>query len=352
MSSEKTEEPTAKKIRDARMRGEVAKSRDFTQTVLILAIFGYLIVTGPTLVQDIMRLMVMPAQFIGVDFRQAISVLLVEMFQEAALIVLPVILIVLVVGIFFEALQTGLNIAFEALKPSAKKLNVVSNAQNIFSKNNLVEFLKNLFKVGVLSLVIYLLVRDALGLLISIPYHGLQNLGQVVGELLRKMLIYVGGVYVVVGLADLAWQRHQYRKKLMMTKDEVKQEYKTSEGDPHIKSQRKGLHRELLAHDAVASSRKASVLITNPTHYAIAVRYDESLDALPVVLAKGEGALAERMMAAAREAGVPVMQNIELAHALFDEAELDQYVPSDLVEPVAEVLRLVRELAAAGGSQR
>ena len=349
MSSEKTEQPTQKKIRDARKRGEVAKSKDFTQTVLIVALFGYLIAASGAIIQEIRELMILPARFIGVEFRQAISMVVVELFEAAALVLIPILLIVIVVGIFSEAFQTGMNISFEALKPSAKKLNVISNAKNIFSKNNLVEFLKNILKITIISFLVYILVKDALGSLMSIPYEGMDNMGALVAELLKKMIIYIGLAYFTISAADFAWQRHQYTKKLMMTKDEVKQEYKSSEGDPHIKSQRKGLYMELVASDAVASTRKASVVVTNPTHLAIALRYEEDETPLPVVLAKGEGALAEKMIAAAQEAGVPIMQNIPLAHALFEQAELDQYIPSELVEPVAEVLKLVQSLKLETG---
>ncbi len=349
MSGEKTEDPTPKKLRDARSRGEVAKSRDFTQTVLVIALFAYLVIAGDRISRDILELMAMPSRFIGVDFRQAISLMLQEVLESAALMLIPILLIVLVLGIFVEAVQTGLNISFEALKPSAKKLNVVENAKNIFSKNNLVEFFKNLLKVAVLSVVVYMLIRHSLGMLLAIPYEGMENLGRLLTELLKQMVTYIALAYLVLASADLLWQRHQYRKKLMMSKDEVKQEYKSSEGDPLIKSQRRGLHMEMMAGNAVASARKATVLITNPTHLAIALRYDEDETPLPLVLAKGEGALAEQMIAAAREAGVPVMQNIPLARALFGSAEPDQYIPSDLIEPVAEVLKLVAALRDEGG---
>jgi len=122
------------------------------------------------------------------------------------------------------------------------------------------------------------------------------------------------------------------------------------EGDPQIKSMRKQLHQEMLQNDAVQQSRNATVLVTNPTHLAVALRYDQDDTPLPLVLAKGEGALATAMIKAAREAGVPVMQNIPLAHALFNEAEVSQYIPSDLIEPVAAVLRLVRQLAHQPGN--
>ncbi len=343
--SEKTEQPTAKKLRDARQRGEVAKSKDFTQTALIVALFAYIIAQGGTIVDEFSRVLLLPYKVIGADFKQAMGLVLDESIRAAVLLILPFLGIVIGVGIFAEAIQTGLLVAFESIKPSAKKLNVIANAKNMFSKKNLVEFLKSLAKIAILGWVVYLLVRDALPLLMHIPYRGMGELGSLVSELLKTLIIQTGFAYVVISLADLAWQRFQYTKGLMMSKDEVKQEYKTSEGDPHVKGHRKQLHQEMLQNDAVQSARSASVVVTNPTHLAIAIRYEEDETPLPIVTGKGEGALAEKMIEAAREAGVPVMQDIPLAHALFDQAPLDQYIPSDLVEPVAAVLRLVRQLA-------
>lgn len=258
---------------------------------------------------------------------------------------LPFVLIVLVVGMFSEFLQVGVVLAFEKLKPSAKKLNVMSNLKNIFSKKNLVELLKSIIKIAFLSVLVTLVVRDALPELMAVPHSGLAGLEAGVGGMMRALIVNIAVAYVVISLADFVWQRMQYRKGLMMSKEDIKQEFKEMEGDPHIKHKRKHLHQEMVMHGAVASTRKASVLVTNPTHLAVAIYYEPDETPLPVVLAKGEGALAEQMMRAAREAGVPVMQNIPLARALMASALPDQYIPSELIEPVAEVLRLVRKLA-------
>ena len=152
-------------------------------------------------------------------------------------------------------------------------------------------------------------------------------------------------VYVVIALADFGYQRFAYKKDLMMSKDEVKREYKESEGDPHIKGHRKHLHQELMMSGMVEKTRKASVVVTNPTHFAVALYYDDDKTPLPIVLAKGADLIAKRMIEIAREEGIPVMQNIPLARALYANAQLDQYIPSDLLEPVAEVLRVVRQVA-------
>lgn len=342
--SEKTEQPTPKRLRDSRKKGDVAYSKDFTQTLLILAIFGYLLGSSGHIVESLGQMILLPGTVLRLDFHDAANTLVTELLTDAAWLVLPFIGIVLGVGIFADAMQVGILFAFEKLKPSGKKLNVLSNAKNMFSKKNLVEFLKSCVKIGLLSSLLALLIRDAMPIMTSIPEAGLAGLGQVVGMLLKTMLVYIGLAYSFIALADFVWQRMQYRKGLMMSKDEVKQEYKQMEGDPHIKHQRKHLHQELLQQSAVQSARRATVLVTNPTHLAVALHYDEDETPLPVILAMGEGALAQRMMEAAREAGVPVMQNIPLARALTAQGEAGQYIPSELIEPVAEVLRLLQQL--------
>ncbi|MET1115637.1 MAG: type III secretion system export apparatus subunit SctU [Comamonas sp.] len=342
--SEKTEQPTSKKLRDSREKGDVAYSKDFTQTLLILAIFGYLLGNSAHIVESLGQMILLPSTLLRLNFQDAANTLVIELLTAAAWVVLPFIGIVLGVGIFADAMQVGILFAFEKLKPSGKKLDVLSNAKNMVSKKNLMEFLKSCVKIGILSSLLTVLIRDAMPIMTSIPEAGLAGLGQVMAALLKTMLVHIGLAYSVIALADFVWQRLQYRKGLMMSKDEIKQEYKQMDGDPHIKHHRKQMHQEMQQHGAVQSARKATVVVTNPTHLAVALRYDEDETPLPVILAKGEGALAQRMMEAAREAGVPVMQNVALARALTAQGQAGQYIPSELIEPVAEVLRLLQQL--------
>lgn len=342
--SEKTEQPTAKKLRKAREDGQVAHSKDFTQTVLILALFGYLLMDAERLFQSLAEMMLTPVGVLGMDFEDAANAVITALLKDAVWLLLPFLLIVIGLGLLAEMLQTGMNFAFKAMLPSAKKLNILSNVKNVVSIKNLIEFLKSNLKIAFLSALIYLVVRDALPTLMTLPAAGLAGVGQAVGMLLKTMIVNVAVAYTVIALADLVWQRFQHTKGLMMSKDEIKQEHKEAEGDPHIKHQRKHLHQEMLQHGAVQSTRKAQVVVTNPTHLAIAIQYDKDKTPLPVVVAKGEGWLAQRMVEAAREEGIPVLQNIPLAHALMNTAQLDQYIPSELIEPVAEVLRLVQRM--------
>lgn len=343
MSGEKTEQPSHKKLRDARNKGEVAHSKDFTQTLLVLALFGYMIGNAQNIIEALGRILLLPADLAGMPFEMALPQALDAGLREAIALLLPFVLIVLGVGMFGEFLQVGIVLAFQKLKPSGQKLNPMANLKNMFSKKNLVEFLKSLLKIAFLSALVTVVVRDALPELMSVPYSGLAGLQTGVGGMLRTLIVNIAVAYVIISLADFAWQRFQHRKGLMMSKEEIKQEYKEMEGDPHIKHKRKHLHQEMVMHGATGQARKASVVVTNPTHLAVALYYEPEETPLPLVLAKGEGALAEAMMQAAREAGVPVMQNIPLARALTAQGEAGQFIPSELVEPVAEVLRLLQQ---------
>ncbi len=344
--SEKTEYPTSKKLRQAREDGQVAHSKDFTQTALILALFGYMLGSSDDIIKTLSQMILLPTDVMGMNFEEAVNTLATKLFNESVKLLAPFLLIVIGLGLFIELVQTGMLFAFKAMMPSAKKLNVISNVKNIFSVKNLMEFLKSNIKIAFLSALIYVILRDAIPGLMTLPQAGLVGVALALGTLLKVMITNISVGYVVIALADFAWQRHQHVKGLMMSKDEIKQEYKEAEGDPHIKHQRKHLHQEMMQEGAVHATKKASVVVTNPTHLAIAIQYDKDKTPLPVVVAKGEGWLAERMIAAAHEEGIPVLQNIPLAHALMDTAALDQYIPSELIEPVAQVLRLVQEMNA------
>ena len=350
--SEKTEEPSAKKLRDARKKGEVARSKDFTQTLLILSLFGYLVANADRIIRSFGEMVLVPSTLTGLNFLDAANTAWTKLSQEATAILMPVILIVIGVGIFGEMMQVGVLLAFEALKPSGKKLDVVSNLKNIFSKKSLIDFIKSLVKIGILSTIVFILLRDNLGNMMSIPRAGLPGVANAIGAMMRSMLIYLSVAYTTLALADFGWQRYSHRKGLMMSKDEVKQEYKESEGDPHIKQHRRHLHQEMLSEEvSVERAKTATAVITNPTHIAVTIYYEKDETPLPVVSAMGEGNLAQRMIDAAKEAGVPVTQNIPLARSLFYSATVSHYIPSDLIEPVAEVLKLVQQLKGEEGMQ-
>ncbi|MCY0387289.1 EscU/YscU/HrcU family type III secretion system export apparatus switch protein [Robbsia sp. Bb-Pol-6] len=367
MSSEKTEPPSHKKLNDARRKGDVAHSKDFTQTLLILSLLAYLVLRGRAIFETLAALVLFAGRISAaasaaasatasatastfspvppLSFSGAVAALGREAAGACLDIVAPFLLIVIGVGVFAETVQVGVLLAFEKLKPSAKKLNPAANLKNIVSKKNLIEFVKSVVKIGFLSVLVWRVVAAALPELFTLPRAGVDGVFASVGVLMTTLLLNVAVAYVALGVADLAWQRYLHRQGLRMSKDDVKREYKEMEGDPHVRSMRRNLQKEMAMQGATAGARRASVLITNPTHYAVAIYYEAAETPLPIVLAKGEGALAQRMIDEAREAGVPVLRDIPLARALSARAEIAQYIPETFIEPVAEVLRLVRQWA-------
>ena len=342
--SEKTELPTPQRLRKAREDGQVPYSKDFTQTVLVASLFGYMLVASDTLVRGFAEMMLMPASVIGMEFEQAVNSVATQLLRRGAKLLAPFIGIVLVVGLLADATQTGMNISFKALKPSGKKLDVVANAKNMFSAKSLFEFVKSNLKIALLSAILYFSLRSALPVLLTVPRGGVEAVGIATVVLMKTIVLSVSIGYFAIAVADLVWQRFQYVRQLKMSIDEVKQEYKEAEGDPHIKHKRRELHRELLQGNELDRTRKASVVVTNPTHLAVAIAYEKEVTPLPVVVAMGEGLHAFRIAAIAREHGIPVLQNIPLARGLMATATLNEYIPSDLIEPVAQVLRLVLEM--------
>jgi type III secretion protein U len=342
--SEKTEQPTDHRIRQAREDGQVAKSKDFTEVLLMGALVGYTLAAGPGIFRRFAEMITLPGQLAGLQFGAGLALAGNSLLRAGVEILLPYLLIVIVVGVLAEAFQTGMLVSFKALMPKGDKLNPVTNLQQMFSKKNLMEFAKSCLKVVVLTAIVFLVVRDAMGTLVKLPLAGVGTAGAVLTDVLWTLFQNVFLVFAAIGLADLAWQRHQYIKGLMMSVEEIKQEYKQQEGDPHMKGHRKELAKEIVMGEAVQHARQATAVVTNPTHLAVALFYESGKTPLPVVLAMGAGVVAEAMKRAAEEAGVPVIQDIPLARGLVRRARAKEYIPSDFIEPVAQLLLAVQRL--------
>lgn len=346
MSSEKTEHPTRHKLQEARKEGQVAKSRDFTQVLLIGALFGYTLGNAESIVKQIAAILLMPPQLYKMEFRGAIALAIADLGREGILLLAPYIVIVIVIALFGELIQTGILFAFKALMPKLDKLNPATNVKNIFSMKNAVEFVKSTLKVVFLSAVVYYVVRMELNPLLLIPYYGAEHAGLMLGITIRTLVIYTFIGFAIIAFFDFLYQRHNHIKQLRMSIEEVKQEYKQMEGDPHIKRHRRGLAKELaMGEGGNQAARKSTVVVTNPTHYAVALYYDEVETPLPIVLAKGADREARQIVRIAEEENIPVMENVPLTRALMATASINQYIPSELVEGVAEVLLALRRLA-------
>ncbi|MCP5306237.1 MAG: type III secretion system export apparatus subunit SctU [Chromatiaceae bacterium] len=342
--SEKTEQPTPKKLRDARKKGQVASSKEISSAALILSMLALLWGMSDMYMDMLREMILLPTEYLGAEFRFALHQVLHGVFSIAAKLVIPVILLVIVVSVLSHVFQYGLLFALQSLKPDINKLNPMQGVKKIVSLKNLVEFAKSVFKILFLSILLFLVIRSALPDLVKITRCGLGCIPVVLGALLKILVINAAFVFIIIAAADFVFQKFLFIKKMKMTKEEVKREYKEMEGDPFIKGKRRQLHQEMLAESVVHSVKHSSVVITNPTRIAIALDYREGETPLPIVRAKGENLIAKRIIEIAREEGIPVMENVPLARALHEQTRVDQYIPPDLIEAVAEVLRWVQRL--------
>ncbi len=345
MKEEKTEQPTPKKLRDARNKGQVAKSKEICSAAMIVGLFIYLWAASEFLLTQLKSLILMPARFHGISFEKALIPMVVIMAQKAMLIVLPFVIAGFALGFLSNFLQVGGLFSIDPIKPDMKKMNPVEGFKRIFSLSNLMELLKSIFKIIFLGVLLCFVLIKSIDVLIKIPFSGLWGVVAALAGVLKIIILACAIVFILVAIADHFLQKYLHVRKLKMTKDEVKREFKEMEGDPVIKGKRKQLHQELAMGDTAAKVKKASVVVTNPTRLAIALMYDKEQTKLPVVSAMGENLAARIIVNTARENNVPVLQNIPLAWSLFETADVDTYIPSELIEPVAEVLRWVKQLS-------
>ncbi|MEW4561518.1 type III secretion system export apparatus subunit SctU [Bremerella sp. JC770] len=341
MSGEKTEQPTQKRLRDARKKGQVAHSKEVSSTATLLGVFAYFLFGHRWIHQQVMEMMVLPTQYLNQPFSTAFSEIIIGVALYMGLICGPVIAIIIVVGIGTNYLQVGPLFSIESITPKLEKLNPAEKFKQIFSVKNFVEFAKSNFKVAFLGILIYYLIRSSIPTLVYSPFDGLPGVVRILNHLMFSLAMVTSFAYIVIATADYFFQKKQYRKQLMMTKSEVKQEHKENEGDPQIKSKRRQLHRELANDEAIQKTKQSTVLVTNPTHFAVALYYEKGITQLPITLVKGKGDLALRMISAAKDDGIPIVRNIPLARALYADADIDRFIPKEFIAPVAEVLRIV-----------
>ncbi|MDR2735929.1 MAG: type III secretion system export apparatus subunit SctU [Puniceicoccales bacterium] len=346
MSEDKTEMPTPKRMRDARNKGNVAKSADVNSTALLIGIFCYIGMGWEKHLKNLCELLLIPSYYVGPHlgdyFRHAMIGVAIKMLT----IVMPLVGIVILIGIAANFAQVGILFTMKPIAPDISKINPMAKAKQIFSMKNLFEFGKSSLKILFLGTLIYMLVKGVIDDMLSLPFCGIGGVIDVLGPIMELFAKNVIFAYIVVAIIDYAFQKRNWTKQLMMSKDEIKREYKESEGDGQIKGKRKQLHREMMEEDPPQRTKKASVLVTNPEHMAVALLYDidRPVFPLPLVLAKGVGKVAEKMIEIARENNVPIMRNVPLAHALMDTAEILEFIPGALIGPVAEVLRWVKNM--------
>lgn len=343
MAGQKTEQPTVKHLRDARAEGQVAKSREIPAALAVLAVFSFVWIGYDWISGEFESLLLLAIAGIEQPFPDAATILARAAIRVAATVLIPCLALAAVAGTAGHLVQTGVLFAFTPVTPKLDRLHPKQWFGRVFSIGNLVELLRSVVKIAAIAAVFYLVFADSLPFLLRLADQGMPGVDTALRRVMRNAAAYSLAVFAVVAVLDWLFQRHRFIREHMMSREEVKREFKEMEGDPLIKDRRKQLHRELAAGGQLEGVRKADVLVTNPTHFAIAIQYREAETPLPLILAKGEGALAEKMMKAAEEAGVPIVRNVSLARDLWDQGRELEYVPSPLIEPVAEVLAQVRD---------
>lgn len=343
---EKTEQATPKKLRDAKRKGQVAKSQDFPAAFTFIVSIAATLASIPFFYDQLGGMIIACFKLINEPNKeQLITSLFGQAILSIAMCSIPVLVVTMFIGILTTFVSVGPVWAPEVFKFDIKKFNPVENIKAKFKVKTLVELLKSLFKVFVAAYIVYGIVRSGLDTITHTIGMPVLQACAVFAAFLKEVIIKVGLFFIVIAIFDISYQKHTFSKEMKMEKFEVKQEYKDTEGDPHIKSRRRQIAHEIAYQDNPASgAARAKGVVTNPTHLAIALDYEKTIDPCPFIIAMGQGPLAEEIIRVAEENKVPIIRNIPLAHKLWEDGKLFQYIPEETYEPVAEILHWIQSL--------
>ncbi|MGE5390562.1 MAG: flagellar biosynthesis protein FlhB [Deltaproteobacteria bacterium] len=340
---EKTEQATPRRREDARKKGQVFKSADLNSAVILITGSVLLYLTMASMI-DILRsftsLYILDRTMQDFSVQYA-SELLLEVIYIMARMLLPILVGTFIAAFAISYLQVGAVISSEALTPKLERINPIEGFKRIFSRRALMELVKSLFKVGITGYIVYTVIKKYYYLFPRFLDMELTATCKAFGAVVFEMAIKVGVCFVILGLIDYIYQWFEYEKSLKMSKHEVKQEYKQAEGDPLIKSRQKQIQREFAMKRMMSEVPKADVVITNPTHFAVALKYEfEAMDA-PVVVARGQDFVALRIKEIARQNNVTIVEDPPLARTLYYSTDLGDAIPEELYQSIAEILAFI-----------
>jgi flagellar biosynthetic protein FlhB len=343
-AGERTEKASQKKKQDARKRGEVHMSRDFVSAVSLTVVFALLGI-GFTSFSVSLR------DFLAKHMSQSYVLRLADNVNAGTItqsyrdtlvellpIVLPLMLALMLVGVVLHVAQTGPLMTSERLKPKFSKINPIQGFQRLFSSTTLVEMLKSIAKIVLMGVIIYQAFRDELHTFPEMMKQQPADAFNETVDLCSSMGVRIGGALIALAAVDIFYQWWKYEKDLRMTKQEVKEENKQMEGDPQVKGRIRKLQRSMSTRRMMQNMKQADVVVANPTHYAVALRYKEKVDPAPVILAKGQDFVALQIKKVAAENKITVVENPMVARALYAACEIGQTVPVDLYQAVADIL--------------
>lgn len=344
--SSKTEDPTQKKLDEAHKQGQYAMTQEIGNWLMVAAALVILITTLPgTLMGMVPRLNFFFENLDQIPMDQGgVGALLMRVMKIILWALWLPIVLLLIAGVLGTIGQKGYNVSWELIVPKFSKLDPIAGIKNLFSAQKGVDLLKSLAKVAVVGVVAYLALQP---MMLTIGHYigiDMMMLLREMDSLTFRLLAGVLAILTIIAAADLFWQRHSFDKKMRMTKQEVKDEHKQAEGDPHVKGRIRQLRFERARKRMMAAVPGADVVVTNPTHFAVALKYDAKTMGAPMVVAKGADAVAFKIREIAEENGVPVMENPPLARALYAACDIDEEVPSEHYRAVAEVITYVFKL--------
>lgn len=344
-SSEKTEPATAKKRRDIRKKGQVFKSQDLVVAATVLIAFGLLPLFLSTIRGFALGFL---SNSLSVNATNEFSLeyvtdLLKNSFFMILISSIPFMLVIALTGVIVNILQTGLLNVPDLLKPKFERINPLEGFKRMFSKKSLVNLIKSLFKVFVIGYVVYTVLTDSIAKVSSLSQVNLPDAFVLMIETISYIGVRIGLLLLFIGIIDYFYQWWEFEVSIRMSKEEIKEEFKQLEGDPQIKAKIRSKQRQLAHSRMMNAVPSADVVITNPTHVAVALKYDPEKGA-PEVVAKGRGLLAAKIRDIAQKSDVPIVERPELARAIYHTAEVGQFIPADLYKAVAEVLAFVYRL--------
>lgn len=349
---EKTEPATQKKLNDARKEGQVAKSKEIANAFGLLSLFlvlklyvGYM---GNRFMGGFSSVYLQIPEYIKMYDGQIPVTNIDKVFRHTVLDMLlimgPILLVGLAVAFLCDVAQVKWRPTGKPLQPKFSKLNPIKGFKKIISKDSLIELAKSLLKIGLIIYVVYSYLKDKYNMIFLLYDVSLKQAIGLIGKLVTDLGIRVSAIYLSIGFLDFAYQKYKFKEDMKMTKQEVKDEYKDQEGDPQIKGKQKQRMREASQRRMMQQLPEADVVITNPTHYAVAIKYDPEEYEAPMVLAKGEDYLAQKIKDAAKEHHIEIVENKPLARMLYANVEVGELVPPELYQAVAEVLAFVYHL--------
>jgi len=346
-SEEKTEKATPKKRSDQRKEGNIFQSKEIiiaaSLVVCFVAFRLYYPIIEATLSDGLKSFFSLVGTMDTIN-QSDLSSIFIKCIISFAIAVGPLLLIASVVSIIATVAQTKGLVTFKSLKPKFSRMNPLNGIKNMVSLKGIMELLKSILKIIILFYIIYLTLEDEVLKLPKMIDMSLSETVSEIGIMLWNIAIKVMIAFAFVAAGDFMYQKWSYEKQLRMTKQEVKEEYKMTEGDPKIKGQIKQKQQQMSRQRMMQAVPEANVVIRNPTHYAVALKYDPEKNMAPVIVAKGEDFMALKIIEIAQEHDIPIMENKPLARALYAEVDLDREIPSEFYNPVAEVLAYVYSL--------